>query len=261
MGCAIIRGMGRHARGAARSGITTSTIVLGTLIVAVVAVGSWMGSRAQPTPIAATEVNGSALVVSSLACNDGTGGTLVDVQTATGGPIRASIDACGHQEGELLAVRYPVSDPAEAWIANQDPRGDAATDGPLLPIGLGIAALLGLLAVLAVWLDGRRSGRSRAPRPPAAHEEHDENTPEPYDPLVVPRTDLQSQAPRPVAPAMEPQQRAGRHSLPEPVEIVVPADTYTEDRRLSSVDLVFPFTSSLAASLHDELFTHRGVTT
>ena len=31
------------------------------------------------------------------------------------------------------------------------------------------------------------------------------------------------------------------------------------DRGLSSVDLSFPFTASLADSLHDELFTHRAV--
>ena len=31
------------------------------------------------------------------------------------------------------------------------------------------------------------------------------------------------------------------------------------DRELSSVDLSFPFTASLADSLHDELFTHRAV--
>jgi hypothetical protein len=32
------------------------------------------------------------------------------------------------------------------------------------------------------------------------------------------------------------------------------------DRALSLVDLSFPFTASLADSLHDELFTHRTIT-
>jgi hypothetical protein len=57
-----------------------------------------------------------------------------------------------------------------------------------------------------------------------------------------------------------PEQPSGRHARPDPVADNAPV-VLRDDRRLSSVDLAFPFTSSLAASLHDELFTHRSVTT
>ncbi len=86
-------------------------------------------------------------------------------------------------------------------------------------------------------------------------------------------TDLGSAAPRPAT---------GRHARPdddaaetwwvEPASppltwISQPTTTPAEfverqllvDRELSSVDLSFPFSASLADSLHDELFTHRAV--
>jgi hypothetical protein len=45
-----------------------------------------------------------------------------------------------------------------------------------------------------------------------------------------------------------------------PAEPAGPADRVGRgDRELSTVDLVFPFTASLADCLHDELFTHRTV--
>lgn len=280
--------MGRHARGAARSRISASTVLLGTLIVAVIAVGSWLSSRAQPTPITATDVSGSAVVVSSLACSDAGGETLVDVLTATGAPVRTSLDTCGHQEGELLAVRYQADDPAGAWIASQDPRGDVSTGDGLLPVGLGIAAMLGVLAGLAVWLDSRRSRRARnAGRPIAAHEVRDETALTADDRSVLtaghplPDADrLEAASPVPElldadpAPVPTPQaglvdtaplavvgRPTGRHAVPDPIELAPLPAVGSDDRRPSSVDLAFPFSSSLAASLHDELFTHRGATT
>ena len=236
--------MGRHARGAARSRISTSTVLLGLLIVVVIAVGSWFGTRAQPTPIVTEQTTGSAVVVSSLACTEGAGGTLVDVLVTSGLPVRTSLDTCGHQEGELLAVSYTAGDPA-----TPSPIGSK-------PVGLGVAALLGVCGVFAVWVDGRRQRRRAVSDVPAAHgaAEYEPMT-EVFDVAVAPVPDNSVQLMHD-----EPVQPTGRHALPDPVQDSAPV-VVRDDRRLSSVDLAFPFTSSLAASLHDELFTHRSVTT
>lgn len=229
-------------------------MLLGLLIVVVIAVGSWFGTRAQPTPIVTEQTTGSAVVVSSLACTEGAGGTLVDVLVPSGLPVRTSLDTCGHQEGELLAVSYPAGDPAAAWMADQDSTDD--TPIGLLPIGLVVAALLGVCGVFAVWFDGRRQRRRAVSDVPAAHGAAEyESMTEVFDVGMAP-------IPNDTVELMrdEPQQPSGRHALPEPVEDSAPV-VVRDDRRLSSVDLAFPFTSSLAASLHDELFTHRSVTT
>ena len=52
--------MGRHAKRAARLRVSGSTIVLGTLIVTVVAVGSLLSSYAEPAPKGADGVGGAA---------------------------------------------------------------------------------------------------------------------------------------------------------------------------------------------------------
>lgn len=234
-------------------------------MVAVISVGSWLSSRAQPTPIATTTTAGSAVVVSSLACTEGAGGTLVDVLLPSGARVRTSLDACGHREGELLTVGYPVGDPAAAWISGAESSADDSEPANgLLPIGLGVAALLGVCAVLAVWLDGRRTRRDTSNRhAPAAHQEVD------TDEVASPVAGFASASVQGDLIALvgeDPELSAGRHALPEPVELTPPAQysapaANVVDRRASSADLVFPFTSSLAASLHDELFTHRSVTT
>jgi hypothetical protein len=67
------------------------------------------------------------------------------------------------------------------------------------------------------------------------------------------------------APAEDSGRTAGAPELaaatPEPTAAAFEwsdADRVEElDRSLTSVDLTFPFSSSLAACLHDELFTHR----
>lgn len=195
------------------------------------------------------------MVVSSLACTEGAGGTLVDVLVPSGLPVRTSLDTCGHQEGELLAVSYPAGDPAAAWMADQDSTDD--TPIGLLPIGLVVAALLGVCGVFAVWFDGRRQRRRAVSDVPAAHgAAESESMTEVFDVGMAPMPDDTAELMRD-----EPVQPSGRHALPEPVEDSAPVVVVRDDRRLSSVDLAFPFTSSLAASLHDELFTHRSVTT
>lgn len=301
--------------GAARSRVPLSTVVLGTLILIVIAVGTYLSSRAQPSTIAATDVQAKAVVVSSLACSDGSaGGTLVDVLNpagmSAGSTVRASLDACGYQEGAQLAVLHPTGDPTQVSLASQEQGGDNATDARLLPFGLGAAGLLGALAALAVWLDrrrgrqaprGRRAARGRlAPRGwraargrrglPMAQDKRDEAL---IGPVTVPVAETTAELPaivhdrpagrhaRPDAdePALAPVPEGfGSRRIPGPPEVVeapAVADPPLEankfegeqlaarqgERPLPSVDLVYPFSPSLAASLHDELFTHRSVST
>jgi hypothetical protein len=304
--------MGRHARGATRLRVSLSTVVLGTLIVTVVAVGSLLSSRAQPTPIAAEGVEGTAVVVSSLACQNGAGGTLVDVLSPAGLPggteVRANLDACGYQEGEQLVVQFPASDPTQVSLLGSA-AADTVTGGRLLPYGLLLAALLAAGAAAAVWVDARRSRRARAFA--AVHVVDTENTPQTEAPeadasetswsadpfgalgetMLLPPTELHGlgephgpSAPRGRAESHRP---SGRHARPEtdwgegnspdpasaasprllvtpqPITAIEPDEIFDRapsvDRALSTVDLAFPFTASLADSLHDELFTHRTV--
>lgn len=247
--------MGRHARGAAHLRVSVSTVVLGTLIVTVVAVGSLWSSHAQPTPIAAQVVDGTAVVVSSLACQNGAGGTQVDVLSPAGRPlgstVRATLDACGYQEGEQLAVQFPVGDPTQVSLLG-GPVDETVTGGRLLPYGLGLAALLALGAAAAVWVDGRRGRRTRASTPLSDNVDPDSFGAGVPDgtmlPLAADSADLVESVPRPV----------GRHAHPDDLAPAVDREP-PADRELSSVDLSFPFTASLADCLHDELFTHRTV--
>ena len=335
--------MGRHARGASRSRVPVATIV-GSLLVLVIAVGSWLGSRAQPAPNAGA-LDASAVVVSSLACTDGAHGTVVDVLGPTGWPagsvVRATLDGCGYQEGQRLAVQFLPGDPTQVTLAGTDDAGDGVTGGRLLPFGLAVVALLAVGALLAVWLDSRRARRHLGgardvaahglvdPEEGAAPTDLFETFP-PDEPLtwaqpagatlpgqamptvaapaepaatLVPAgttvgTTVGTTLVQPAAAALAPR---GRHARPEPepaadqladtgrhgplsvLEVLhassparpSPFESLArfafDDRdadpdprstlELSSVDLVFPYSSSLAASLHDELFTHRSSAT
>ncbi len=324
-------GMGRHARGAAHLRVSVSTVVLGTLIVTVVAVGSLFSSHAQPTPIAAQGVESTAVVVSSLACQDGAGATQVDVLSPAGLPagttVRASLDGCGYQEGEQIAVQFAASDPTRVTLLG-NPVDETATAGRLLPYGLMLAALLAAGAAAAVFLDARRSRRARAvpqvvdlesgrsesgtadtgsadggsadagssvadssvadssvaDSSGAGSSAAGDNTWSSFavgsvgETMLLPATDSAGRG-----DAVRP---AGRHARPDPdrgdrrstrdspssllvltsqdpgaaIESGDPGRQQgSGDWELSSVDLSFPFTASLADSLHDELFTHRTV--
>ena len=336
-------------------------VVVGISIIVVIAVGAWLSSRAQPAPIDSA-VDGSAVVVSSPACQQASGDTVVDVLLPAGGLVRTSLAACGYQEGQTVAVQYVAGDPTRVSPAGTTSAADALA-GRLLPYGIGIVALLAIGAALAVLVDSRRSRRAAGVTGHASAHHHaaepDDAAPaEPLDeepaisvapagaagPLrpgrhvrpdaddddidctaaVVqpgvagrpaaagPRAEPLSvsgplagyqpaghvptgllptgllptgQLPTGLLPAeataaehplqAAPVARAdGRHGPLTAVQVLPlgglpwPADQWspnTPDRKgaahpqLSSVDLVFPFTSSLAASLHDELFTHRTV--
>ena len=317
-----------------------ATIVLGSLIVLVIAVGSWLGSRAQPAPNAGA-LDASAVVVSSLACTDGAHGTVVDVLGPTGWPagsvVRATLDGCGYQEGQRLAVQFLPGDPTQVTLAGTDDAGDGVTGGRLLPFGLAVVALLAVGALLAVWLDSRRARRhlggapdvaahglvdpEEGAAPPDLLETFPPDEPltwaqpagaapsgqavtavaapaEPASTVVPTGTTVGTTLVQPAAAALAPR---GRHAQPEPEPAADQlADTgrhgplsvlevlhasgaarpspfeslarFAFDDRdadpdprstldLSSVDLVFPSSSSLAASLHDELFTHRSSAT
>lgn len=288
-----------------------------------VAVGSLLSSRSQPTPIAAQRVESTAVVVSSLACRDGSGGTLVDLVSSAelpaGTAVRASLDACGYQEGEQLVVQFPPSDPTQVSLVG-DPDADAVAGPRLLPYGLALAALLAIGAAVAVWIDARRSRRRSVGHLLAGHQESDgQDSPVvpletgtrnsrggramgtaagrheslgvsdsagaqigevPTDrPAVVgesARADPEVSSSTMVQPVVS-RDPTGRHARPDPADdwpdwasplphLRESADRLTAGddsadhtaRRLTSVDMAFPCTASLADSLHDELFTHRG---
>lgn len=225
--------MGRHARGPARSRVPVAVVVWSAFIVLILVAGPWLADRGRPAD-SADPLTASAVVVSSLACPNGTGSTLVDVvnpAAPSAGPVRATLAACGYQEGQQLAVQYVAADPARVVLAGATP-----TAGPgLLPLGVAIAVLLALGAGLAVWIDSRR--------PPTRHRADgtgrhlvDQEIPDlPADPPAV-------------DPVHRPDGAAKNRTT-----------VGAAGRRQASVDLIFPFSSTLAASLHDELFTHRSV--
>src|SRR4051794_41078319 len=152
--------MGRHARAAARSRIPVAAGAVGGAIAALVGLGLWLGSGQQSVPVAAPE---SAVVVSSLACTDGPGGTVVDVlepaSAQRGGPARADLDACGYQEGQQLEVQFVPDDHSQVVLAGNESAIDLLP-GDRLPVGLAAAGLLALGAALAVVRDskGARTG-------------------------------------------------------------------------------------------------------
>ncbi len=194
--------------------------------VLVVAAGSWWALHGA-IPDGST-VRGSAVVVSSLACQNGDEGTVVDLLDPAGQPPgtsrRATLDSCGHQAGEVIAVDYSQADPSRVV-----PAATAAADGDStgrgLMLGIVLAAVLGAVAVVAVIRDGRR--RQAFADGAAAH------------PDVA--------------------ERHGRHARVDDDEPpVVPDDPVAALVNPSSdLDLLFPAWDRLAESLHDELFTHR----
>lgn len=216
-------------------------VIWAVVILLVVGAGAWLGDRGR---VADSEnpVVASAVVVSSLACTGGAGTTLVDVldpvSPLSAGLVRATLDACGYQEGEQLAVQFPTADRARVVLAGTAP---AAGDG-LLPLGVAIAALLALGAGLAVWIDSRRRPNqhraARTGRHLAEREMLDLTTDPAPEPAFV--------------------ESPGTRDLPngeteDRVTVLAVAG-----RRQAAADLD-SFSSTLAASLHDELFTHRSV--
>ena len=272
--------MGRHARGVTRSRLPVATAVVGTMIVAVIAVGSWMGSQAQPVPVAGGFSTGSAAVVSSLACTDGADGTVVDVLDPVGRPagttVRGTLDGCGYQVGQQLAVQYSIQDPTQVSLAGTS----SATDSGLeqSPIGIAIAGLLAIGVAIAIWIDSRRF---RRPSGVVDQRSGGSSSSPSVAPLVGESGGEQSVGTVEKTPTV-PGPAAGRHASNDEPDIGDTADgeTAVDDtafvdtpavstrtpehpagRPLPNADLVFPFASTLAASLRDELFTHRGVPT
>ena len=218
-------GMGRHARGAVRSRVTLKAVGIALTVLLIVAAGSWWAVRG--TGSDDLQVRGSAVVVSSLACQNGDEGTVVDLINPVGQPAgttrRATLDACGHSPGEVLAVDYSTGDPSRVLPAAAV--ADGGSTGGLLPLGLLLASLLGVAALVAVIRDGRRGRRAA------------DDAPEP-DPQTT--------------------GRHGRHALPDEDEPPMTDEPVLAPvRRPSDLDLLFPSRDSLAVSLHDELFTHR----
>lgn len=167
-----------------------ATVLLGGLIVATVAIGSWLGRGSQSTP---------------------------------------AVDAA-YPSGPV-----PVPD----------------TGMERAPLGIMLAGLLILLAVAAVVLQRRRSLRrgdrvelSAAHTDVTAHGRHFRADTSAGAANQADRVDIAD-----LADNVPPRSAAKR----SPAEATAaPGPT---------VDLVFPFASSLAASLRDELFTHRSVPT
>jgi len=191
-------------------------------VAVIVATGSWWAVDSSQD---ASTVTGSAVVVSSLACLNGDEGTVVDLLDPVGQPPgttrRATMDSCGHHAGEVLAVDYSTDDPGRVVPAAADPAGD--TGRQLMPLGLVLAALLGLAALVAVVRDARRH-----------HTPSD-----------------------PVADGLAPRGRHARPDEDEPTPAMVDDPEPVVVRRPSEIDLLFPDHDRLAVSLHDELFTHR----
>jgi hypothetical protein len=171
-----------------------------------------------------------------------------------GDAIRATLEACGYQEGQQLAVQYADGDPTQLSLAGTDALDDAGTSDRLLPIGLLIAALLAVAAGVAVWLDSRRGNRR-----PAHSGTQGGDVQAPTE---------SEQFPAAGSPALQPPQvdddwpdlaSLGLGDTAWPAELPVDDAASRTGQYPAAVDLVFPFTSSLADSLHDELFTHRSV--
>jgi hypothetical protein len=187
----------------------------------IIAAGSsWVLGSTGSSASSGAAVSTSAVVVSSLACRNGDEGTVVDLRNPAGTTRRATMDSCGHRPGEEVTVQYSTADPGRVVLAAVAD-GEDDPSGRLLPLGLMLAALLGVAAVTAVVRDARRSaGADEAVVAPGArhgrHARVDEDEPPP-----------------PVAPPVEPAVRA------------------------SDLDLLFPAQESLRSNLHDEVFTHR----
>jgi hypothetical protein len=191
--------------------------------------------------------------------------------------VRTSVDGCGLREGEQLAVLFPAGDPTGATLVGGDAADEATSGTGLLPYGIAAALLLAAAAAVVMWITGRRRQAGR---------------PE-WDPMhqVVVTGDSAGLLPWSTITARR-QVTRGRHARPEddtgdglgedatrrmpPVRAMATATVGAASigaasigaaggsvqgfgRGLSTADLVFPSRASLAASLHDELFTHRTV--
>jgi hypothetical protein len=176
-----------------------------------------------------------------------------------GDSVRASLDACGYQEGQQLSVQYTEGDPTQLSLAGTGAGGDSGTGGRLLPIGLVIAGLLAIAAGLAVWLDSRRGNRRPAHRglrsdngqPNTEPEQSAAASPSMAGQVTWDQAELDDDWPSLAGLGFA---EADWH-----VEPPTAVDTGPAGRGFADVDLVFPSASSLADSLHDELFTHRSV--
>lgn len=195
----------------------------------IIAAGVWWAAGSIGASAADSTVTTSAVVVSSLACQNGDEGTVVDLLDPVGqAPAttrRATMDSCGHRPGEVLTVEYSTADPGRVVPAAVADGADDAS-GRLLPLGLMLAALLGVAAVAAIVRDARRSqqtaGSDERTGSAGGHGRHARRDEGESAPAVTP-----------AAPAIEPVARP------------------------NDLDLLFPAHESLRDSLHDELFTHR----
>ena len=245
--------MGRHAKRAARLRFSGSTIVLGTLIVTVVAVGSLLSSYAEPAPRGADGVGGAA------AAED----TMTDGRLLPFGLVLAALLVAGAAAAVLIDVRRGRR--ARTHAAPRGRRRAVAT-----------------LYEAAQQVSAQQVSAPQVSAPQVSAPLVSAQIPTPQVPAPdAPVTDLF--ATDVTDPGTAPPRRAtGRHARPDTDAVqtwwvgpasppltwisqptTAPAEFVERqqlvDRGLSSVDLSFPFTASLADSLHDELFTHRAV--
>ncbi|WP_395726966.1 hypothetical protein [Nakamurella sp.] len=187
---------------------------------------SWAVGSTGPAALTDGTVSAQAVVVSSLACQNGDEGTVVDllgpVDQPPGTTRRATIDSCGHRPGEVLRVEYSAAHP-DRVVPTAVVDGVDDPSGRLLPLGLILAGLLGAAAVAVVVRDARRPHRPDVP-----------------------------------AGAGPQGTGHGRHARPDEDEPAVPiVPVLLPVDRPHDLDLLFPAHQDLRESLHDELFTHR----
>jgi hypothetical protein len=270
--------MGRHAKRAARLRVSGSTIVLGTLIVTVVAVGSLLSSYAEPAPRGADGVGGAA------AAED----TVTDGRLLPFGLVLAALLVAGAAAAVLIDVRR-----GRRARTHAAPGGRRRAVATLSEAAQQVSAQqVSAQQVSAPQVSAQQVSAPQVSAPQVSAQQV--SAPQVSAPLVS------AQIPTPQVPAPDvpvtalvatdvtdpgtapPRRASGRHARPDadagetwwvgPASpsltwISQPTTAPTEfverqqlvDRGLSSVDLSFPFTASLADSLHDELFTHRAV--
>lgn len=117
---------------------------LGVAVVAVLALGLWwwqLGAAADP--ISSRPVNATAEVLSSPACGKGEQTAIRLTDTGT----RTSLSGCGFGVGEVLSVQYLAGQPGQVRLAGTAVAGDAPALHRLLPLGIGAAGLVAIVAV------------------------------------------------------------------------------------------------------------------
>jgi len=282
--------MGKHGRVAGRKQVPIPAVVLAVLLLAGVVTGSWWWSlRTQFDPIDQNPVAAAAFVLSSPSCADHGTGTVVDVLPASGGQATAVVDGCGYSDREQVAVEYLAGDPSQARLAGTRSPSTSDHAEQWWPVVLGILALLATGIVVVLVMDGGRFRRRGAPSPSP-----DGPVPDVQDPIAAVTAMVSTTADlgAPSLVAVDGQPRAGRHARLElddqqPAEewpgdglvpnanrdgwLLEPAQPWAAEISVGGdgqpppddaplpprLDLVFPSTAELAASLHDELFTHR----